>query len=48
MPRIPFEALKAEFKRILLKKGCVEEIAELSAQMVAEASRDGVYSGLVR
>lgn len=44
MPRIPFEQLKAEFKRVLAKKGCNEEIAELSARLIAETSLDGVYS----
>ncbi len=44
MPRIPFETLKAEFKRILIKKGCDAEIAELSAGLIAETSADGVYS----
>jgi 3-dehydro-L-gulonate 2-dehydrogenase len=44
MPQIPFDEMKAEFKRILIKKGCEEEIAELSARMIAEASLDGVYS----
>ncbi|MDR3440182.1 3-dehydro-L-gulonate 2-dehydrogenase [Telmatospirillum sp.] len=44
MPRISFDVLKAEFKRILIKKGCAEDIAELSATLIAETSADGVYS----
>lgn len=44
MPRIPFAELKAEFKRVLIKKGCPDEIADLSAQLIAETSCDGVYS----
>ena len=44
MPRIPFAELKAEFKRVLLKRGCDETAAELSAQLMSETSCDGVYS----
>ncbi|MBB1072848.1 3-dehydro-L-gulonate 2-dehydrogenase [Rhodoferax sp. 4810] len=44
MPRISFEDLKAEFKRVLIKKGCDEAAADLSAQLMAETSCDGVYS----
>lgn len=44
MPNVRFEDMKAEFKRILLKKGCEEDIAELSARLIAETSLDGVYS----
>jgi 3-dehydro-L-gulonate 2-dehydrogenase len=44
MLRIEFEKMKAEFKRVLLKKGCSEDIAEISAQLIAESSCDGVYS----
>ena len=44
MPRIPFAELKAEFKRVLLKRGCDEAVAELSAQLMTETSCDGVYS----
>ena len=44
MPRIPFDELKSEFKRVLIKKGCDEASAELSAQLMAETSCDGVYS----
>ena len=32
MPRIQFEELKAEFKRVLIKKGFDEASADLSAQ----------------
>ena len=31
MPRISFDELKAEFKRVLIKKGCDEATADLSA-----------------
>lgn len=44
MPRISFDELKAEFKRVLLKKGCDETDADLSAQLMAETTCDGVYS----
>ena len=44
MPRIPFNELKAEFKRVLMKKGCDEAKADLSAQLMTETSCDGVYS----
>lgn len=44
MPRIVFDELKAEFKRVLMKKGCDEATADLSAQLIAETSCDGVYS----
>ncbi len=44
MPRIQFEELKAEFKRVLIKKGCDEASADISAQLMTETSCDGVYS----
>ena len=44
MPRISFVELKAEFKRVLIKKGCDEATADLSAQLMTETSCDGVYS----
>lgn len=44
MPRISFEDLKAEFKRVLIKKGCDAATADLSAQLITETSCDGVYS----
>lgn len=44
MPRISFAELKAEFKRVLVKRGCDEAVAELSAQLMTETSCDGVYS----
>ena len=44
MPRITFAALKTEFKRVLLAKGCDEATADLSAQLMTETSCDGVYS----
>jgi 3-dehydro-L-gulonate 2-dehydrogenase len=44
MARIPFETLKSEFKRVLIKKGCPATAAEISARIMAESSCDGVYS----
>ena len=44
MPRVSFDELKAEFKRVLVKKGCDEASAELSARLMAETTCDGVYS----
>ena len=44
MPRISFAELKAEFKRVLIKKGCDDATADLSAQLMTETSCDGVYS----
>ena len=44
MLRISFADMKAEFKRVLLKKGCDEARADLSAQLMTETSCDGVYS----
>ncbi len=44
MPNISFEDLKAEFKRVLIKKGCDDATADLSAQLMTETSCDGVYS----
>ncbi len=42
--RVQFDDLKKEFKRILLKKGVSEQMADDVAQMFAETSLDGVYS----
>jgi 3-dehydro-L-gulonate 2-dehydrogenase len=42
--RIPFEQLKAEFKRILLAVNFPTDKAEACAQIFAENSRDGVYT----
>lgn len=44
MIRVTFEDLKDEFKRILLNKGCKEDIADKVAQLYTETSCDGVYS----
>jgi len=44
MPRISFDDLKAQFKRVLIKKGCDDATADLSAQLMTETSCDGVYS----
>jgi 3-dehydro-L-gulonate 2-dehydrogenase len=47
--RVPFEKLKAEFKRILLSLDLTAEKAEKCATIFAENSRDGVYThGLSR
>ncbi|MFA5244259.1 MAG: 3-dehydro-L-gulonate 2-dehydrogenase [Pedobacter sp.] len=42
--KIPFETLKKEFNRVLLKLLLTEEKAELCAHTFAANSRDGVYS----
>lgn len=42
--RVPFEQLKSEIKRAMLKAGLTEEQAEVCASVHAESSRDGVYS----
>jgi 3-dehydro-L-gulonate 2-dehydrogenase len=42
--RIPFEQVKQEVKRAMLKAGLSEEQADICAQVHAESSRDGVYS----
>jgi len=42
--RIPFEELKAEFKRSLIKLNFSEDKADVCAQAFAENSRDGVYT----
>lgn len=42
--RIPFEQLKNEIKRAMLKAGLSEEQADVCASVHAESSRDGVYS----
>lgn len=44
MQRISFEDLKAQFRRVLVKKGCDDATADLSAQLMTETSCDGVYS----
>ena len=44
MPLIKFAEMKAEFKRVLINKGCDEASADLSAQLMSETSCDGVYS----
>lgn len=44
MQRIKFEDLKAQFKRVLIKKGADDATADLSAQLMTETSCDGVYS----
>ncbi|MDN5288191.1 MAG: 3-dehydro-L-gulonate 2-dehydrogenase [Mucilaginibacter sp.] len=47
--RVPFEKLKAEFKRILLSLDFTNDKAEKCATIFAENSRDGVYThGLSR
>lgn len=42
--RIPFDVMKAEIKRAMLKAGLTEEQADICAQVHTESSRDGVYS----
>jgi 3-dehydro-L-gulonate 2-dehydrogenase len=42
--KVPFEDLKAQFERVLLKLDFAEERAALCARLFAENSRDGVYS----
>lgn len=42
--RIPYEELKNEFKRVLLKKGFAEDAAEIAAATFADNTCDGVYS----
>lgn len=42
--KVPFESLKKEFKRVLLKLSLTEEKAELCAHTFAANSRDGIYS----
>ncbi len=42
--RIPYEQLYQELLRVLVKKGFIEERAQLCARIFAESSRDGVYS----
>ncbi len=42
--RINYEEMKQVFKKILLKKGFLEQTAELSATLFAQNSLDGVYS----
>ena len=42
--RVPFDELKAQIKKVMLKAGLSEEQAEVCAQTHAETSRDGVYS----
>ncbi|MEH7382069.1 3-dehydro-L-gulonate 2-dehydrogenase [Bacillus sp. JJ1533] len=42
--RVPYDELKNEFKRVLLKRGFEEELAETAASIIADNSRDGVYS----
>ena len=44
MLRVPFNEMKAEFYRVLLKLGFKEERAELCARLFAENSLDGVYT----
>ena len=41
---IPFEKLKAEFKRVLLSLDFTNDKADQCAQIFAENSRDGVHS----
>lgn len=42
--RIPYEEMKNEFYRVLVKKGVPENLAEETAQILTDTSVDGVYS----
>ena len=42
--RVPYDALRAEFERVLNKYGITGERAVLSARLFADASRDGIYT----
>jgi len=42
--KIPFDQLKAEFLRVLLKNNFIPEKAEQCATIFAENSRDGIYT----
>ncbi|WPU97950.1 3-dehydro-L-gulonate 2-dehydrogenase [Mucilaginibacter sp. cycad4] len=42
--RVPFEKLKAEFKRVLSELAFTEEKSEVIATVFSENSRDGVYT----
>ncbi|HEY8805285.1 MAG TPA: 3-dehydro-L-gulonate 2-dehydrogenase [Clostridium sp.] len=42
--RISFKEMKSEFKRIFIKKGFNEKMADEAAQLFTETSCDGVYS----
>ncbi len=44
MPHVRSDDLMAEFKRVLMEKGCEEDIADVSARLMTESSLDGVYS----
>jgi 3-dehydro-L-gulonate 2-dehydrogenase len=42
--RIPYQQLKAEFKRVLISLNIKDNIADACAAVFADNSRDGVYS----
>jgi 3-dehydro-L-gulonate 2-dehydrogenase len=42
--RIPFDQMKSEIKRVMIKAGLTENQANICAQVHTESSRDGVYS----
>ena len=42
--RVPFDALKAEFTRVLVEAGLASERAALVGKLIAENQLDGVYS----
>jgi len=44
MLRIPYDEMKGEMKRVLLKEGFDDDSASLGAKLFTDASRDGVYS----
>ncbi len=43
-PRVPFDAMRGQFERVLRARGFSEERAALCAKLFAEASLDGVHS----
>lgn len=42
--RVPYNEMKNEFKRVLIKKGFESETAEIASTIIADNSCDGVYS----
>jgi 3-dehydro-L-gulonate 2-dehydrogenase len=42
--RVPYDEMKSEFKRVLMKRGFEAGEAENAATIIADNSRDGVYS----
>lgn len=42
--RVPYDEMKREFERVLIKRGFEPEAAEVAAYIIADNSCDGVYS----